>query len=220
MIFLVSTATHTLRAVETSTIAAPAIRLNTIGYRPETRKQATVLTSGEEFVVRDTRKDVEVMRGRLSPLKLVSASDGPLAIADFSAVDREGDYKIVIAGNDSSCDFRVAKDIYNWPFYGATRAMYLWRCGTEVSAELGGRRFEHAACHMDDAYLDHVGGPAGKHQDGTGGWHDAGDYNKYTVNSAFTLGMMLQAWEHFRDKLAPLKLDIPESGKPGARFSR
>ena len=53
--------------------------------------------------------------------------------------------------------------------------------------------------------------PTAERKDGIGGWHDAGDYNKYTVNGAFTAGMMLQAWEHFSDRLAALKFDIPES---------
>ena len=94
-----------------------------------------------------------------------------------------------------------ATDIYNWPFYCVTRGMYLWRCGTAVSEAFDGSQFEHGACHLDDAYLDFVGGPVGKRKDGTGGWHDAGDYNKYTVNAAFTVGMMLTAWEHFQPKL-------------------
>jgi hypothetical protein len=51
-----------------------------------------------------------------------------------------------------------------------------------------------------------------------GGWHDAGDYNKYTVNAAFTVGTMLKAWEHFREKLAPLTFDIPESGNQTPDF--
>ena len=89
--------------------------------------------------------------------------------------------------------------------------MYLSRCGTAVDAEFAGERFHHAACHLNDAALDHAGKGASHHQDGVGGWHDAGDYNKYTVNGAFTVGMLLRAWEDHQAKLESLKLNIPES---------
>ena len=35
------------------------------------------------------------------------------------------------------------------------------------------------------------------HRDATGGWHDAGDYNKYVVNAGVTVGAMFLAWEQF-----------------------
>ena len=44
------------------------------------------------------------------------------------------------------------------------------------------------------------------------GWHDAGDYGKYTTNGAFAVGMMLQAWERFPATLGALSLPIPERG--------
>ena len=73
---------------------------------------------------------------------------------------------------------------------------YLWRCGTAVSATYHGKTFAHDACHTNDAWLDFVGG-GHTHKDRTGGWHDAGDYNKYTVNAGLTVGTLLRAWEDF-----------------------
>ncbi|HEV8550060.1 MAG TPA: glycoside hydrolase family 9 protein, partial [Polyangiaceae bacterium] len=74
---------------------------------------------------------------------------------------------------------------------------YGWRCGSGVSFEWHGQTFGHDACHLAD----------GK---GSGGWHDAGDYGKYTNNGAFALGMMEFAWDHFRDRLENVVLPIPE----------
>jgi endoglucanase len=211
ILLLTSVGAGTSIAVEASRSQAIAVRLNSIGYLPESAKFATVDGDGKEFVVRDVKTDAQVMEGPL--LRFVSrSSKDATSFADFSALKREGEYEIEIRGRaESSARFFVGKDIYNWPYYTVFRAMYLWRCGTEVSGKFAGQRYEHAACHLDDANLNYVGGPKDKRHDAIGGWHDAGDYNKYTVNAAFTVGTMLKAWEHFGDKLTPLTFDIPES---------
>ena len=89
--------------------------------------------------------------------------------------------------------------------------MYLWRCGTAVSATYHGQIFAHEACHTNDAWLDYVGG-GHTHKDGTKGWHDAGDYNKYTVNAGLTVGTLFRAWEDFGPQIRQVRLQIPESG--------
>lgn len=43
------------------------------------------------------------------------------------------------------------------------------------------------------------------------GWYDAGDYNKYIVNSGFTLGLILQSYQLHQDRFNSLNLQIPES---------
>ena len=43
------------------------------------------------------------------------------------------------------------------------------------------------------------------------GWYDAGDYNKYVVNSAFSIGMMLACYEQNKDYFKKLSTNIPES---------
>jgi endoglucanase len=45
-----------------------------------------------------------------------------------------------------------------------------------------------------------------------GGWYDAGDYNKYIVNSGITMGTLLAAYEDFPIYFAELKTNIPETG--------
>ncbi|HEY0039120.1 MAG TPA: glycoside hydrolase family 9 protein, partial [Flavisolibacter sp.] len=43
------------------------------------------------------------------------------------------------------------------------------------------------------------------------GWYDAGDYNKYIVNSGITMGTLLSAFEDFPDYYKKLNTNIPES---------
>ena len=44
-----------------------------------------------------------------------------------------------------------------------------------------------------------------------GGWYDAGDYNKYVVNSAYSIGLIQAVCQMIPDYMASLKLDIPEN---------
>jgi endoglucanase len=43
------------------------------------------------------------------------------------------------------------------------------------------------------------------------GWYDAGDYNKYIVNSGITMGTLLSSYEHFPGYWQDRSLNIPES---------
>jgi endoglucanase len=45
-----------------------------------------------------------------------------------------------------------------------------------------------------------------------GGWHDAGDYGRYVVNSGLSTGTLLWTYEMFADRVKGVSLHIPESG--------
>lgn len=110
-------------------------------------------------------------------------------------------------------------------FKTAFRGFYLWRCGTAIDADYNGNHYHIDACHLGDgrtAYVD-ADSPTltpaqlaanQNRKDGTGGWHDAGDFGKYTVNAGITMGMLFYAWDHFGAKIEPIALDLPETA-PG-----
>ena len=185
------------------------IRLNTVGFLPGHSKRASVSVRFNEFrVVEDGGRSRVVFRGRAS---------GPLHnedFADFSALRRPGLYRLEVEGVGSSTPFRVARDVYDAPFRAAVQAMYLWRCGSAVSANYNGITYAHAACHTEDAWLDFVGGGHAR-RDASGGWHDAGDYNKYVVNAGVTVGVMLLAWEQFGALIQSAELDSHGDGARG-----
>lgn len=187
------------------------IRLNTIGYLPSAPKRASVAGRFSRFKVVRVKDGKTVYSGAAEGPITNADTDEQLTIADFSALKTPGEYRLEIPGVGSSPPFRIGTDVYNFAFYTATRAMYLWRCGTAVSGKHGGDTFTHAACHTQDAYMDYVGG-GNVRRDATGGWHDAGDYNKYVVNAGVTVGVMLRAWEDFGSRLRRVRLNIPESG--------
>lgn len=204
------------------TLAAPAsepplIRLNTLGYLPSMPKVATVAAAGRSFAVVRLSDGAEVHRGVVSGPTLNADTEEQLWTADFSVVQAPGTYRLAIEGVGESPPFEIDPALYRDPFRTVTRAMYLWRCGTAVRGEHQGNVFAHGPCHTHDARLDFVGGE-GEVKDGTGGWHDAGDYNKYVVNSGVTLGAMFRAWEDFGAVIRQVRLDLPEAGGPLPEF--
>ena len=190
---------------------SPLIRLNTVGYLPRAEKRASIAVPGTNFTVIRLADNSTVFTGKITGPVLNPDTQEQLGIADFSKLKKPGDYQLVVPGMGRSAPFRIAQDVYHEPYYVVMRGFYLWRCGTAVSATCHGETFSHAACHTNDAWLDHVGG-GHTNKDGTKGWHDAGDYNKYTVNAGVTVGSLFRAWEDFGPQLRKVRLDLPESG--------
>jgi endoglucanase len=214
------------------------IRLNSLGYLPAAQKKATIISKCSNFTVKETTKSKAVFSGKVTGPFTQADVNQTAWIADFSKLNKPGKYYLEVPGIGRSIDFEVGDKVYDFAFYTSMRAFYLWRCGTEVNAIFNGNRFYHAACHTDDAWLDYIADlnsqylstlPPGSqaddsrdpnahgphtHCNGTGGWHDAGDYNKYVVNAGVTMGAMFLAWEQFGDKLKNIKLDIPDTA-PG-----
>ena len=70
--------------------------------------------------------------------------------------------------------------------------------------------YSHAICHQHGEF-DVSSGKQGE-RDNIGGWHDAGDYGRYVVNSGISTGALMWAWEMNGDKIRKISLKIPESG--------
>jgi len=189
------------------------IRLNTVGYLPGAEKKATIAVPCTNFTLIRVSDGSNVFSGTVTGPVLNEDTQEQLYTANFSAVHEPGQYRVEVPTVGQSSPFRIAADVYRDPFSTAMLGMYLWRCGTAVSATYHGQTFAHAACHTNDGWLDFVGG-GHTQKDGTKGWHDAGDYNKYTVNAGLTVGNMLWAWEDFGPQIRKVRLNIPESGGP------
>ena len=190
------------------------IRLTSIGFLPDKEKKATIAATCSSFTVKRKSDNTTAFSGTATgPYTQADTSETNLYIADFSSLTEEGTFYLDVPGVGQSHDFSIAKDVFNNPYYVVMRGFYLWRCGTAVDAWYNGNHYTHAACHMNDAYQDYVGG-GHTLKDGKGGWHDAGDYNKYIVNAGISVGMLFMAWEHFGNTLNSISLDIPNTA-PG-----
>jgi endoglucanase len=66
---------------------------------------------------------------------------------------------------------------------------------------------------VSNAHFDASTGRAGK-KSLTGGWHDAGDFGRYTINSGISMGTLLWEYELNSEKLRNVELMIPEKTGP------
>lgn len=188
------------------------IRLSTIGYLPDRPKIASVVGSaGTTWNLRSTSDDSVVLTDSLSEAKSDADTAQSIRFADFSAVTAPGSYYLEIPEVGKSLPFRIGEDVFGEQLVVAMLGFYGWRSGTAVAFNYNGTTFRQGPGHLQDGYLDYLG-QKGVKRDGSHGWYDAGDYGKYTVNAAFTLGMMLQAWETYKDRLSNVVLAIPEQG--------
>jgi len=191
------------------------IRVNSVGFVPEGAKVATVVGKERSYRIMDLATDHEVSSGVSRGALVTAAADTggeTLSLIDFSAVRAPGRYVIEVSGGGTSAPFVIGERVWNEAFRVAARGLYLWRCGTAVDDVVNGRPYHHDACHLEDGYVDKIGGPAHTKIPSTGGWHDAGDYNKYVVNAGVTVGLIFKAWEQFRPALESLRLDLPDTG--------
>lgn len=192
------------------------IRVNTIGYLPGEVKRATVVgATAAQFTLVDVTSGEVAFTGALGEARHHADSQEEVRTADFTEHREAGEYALRVEGLPDSAPFRIAPGVYNKSLRLIMAGFYGQRCGVPVKLEHDGITYEKKACHLKDGYLDHYDPTrAGERKDGTGGWHDAGDYGKYVVNAAFATGIMLKAWEHYGEALARLELPIPEADGP------
>lgn len=134
---------------------------------------------------------------------------------DFSPVTHTGNYFIHDPSNGVvSFTFRIADNVYDEVLNQAARTFYYQRCGTAKSTPCAEPAWtDDTPCHLaNDAACLLVTNPiAGTARDLTGGWHDAGDYNKYVNFADKAVHDLLAAYEQNRDTWHDHS-HIPESG--------
>ena len=183
----------------------PEVTVSQIGYRPDDIKTVTSnYDKIDTFEVVDKNSGETVYTGTFGDLFYDMPADMSVRQGDFSEVKAEGTYFIRV-GDDETYEFKIGEGIYD-DIYDATQMMlYYQRCGMELTSDIAGD-FAHPACHTENAT---VYGTDEK-KDVSGGWHDAGDYGKYTVPGAKTIADLLLAYETSKNE--DDDTGIPESG--------
>jgi endoglucanase len=179
-------------------LPAPRVRVDQVGYPIGRLNVAIVVgeTSATEASIRERASGRVVLTVPLSAPSADPQSGDVVRRADLSAVGVRGFYVLDVPGLGASDPFRLDRNVYGRPLYLAMRSFYGQRCGARVDLGPDFSGFRHEACHVTDAAYHASTGRTGRVR-ATRGWHDAGDYGKYIVNSGISTGELLWAWEFY-----------------------
>lgn len=193
------------------------IKLNQVGFYPNARKMAVVTgeISGNDFYIATTNLRDTVFRGKLSEEKQSAYSSTKTRIAVFSSFAGKGSFVVAIPGVGTSYVFEINDSVNKNVGRAVLKGYYYQRVSMPLEEKYAGK-WHRSAGHPDTAVYIHPSAatkqrPAGTIISTPGGWYDAGDYNKYIVNSGITMGTLLSAYEDFPDYFKSLKTNIPES---------
>jgi endoglucanase len=190
--------------------ASLAIKVDQVGYPLDGPKIALVSVPATTFEVKQSSNKVSVFHGKLTAPETDPNSGDQVQVADFSKLRKAGTYYLEVPGVGRSWSFTVDRNVFEHTYYLAMRAFYGQRCGTSVDLGPEFPGYKHAICHQHGEF--HASSGATGLRDNVGGWHDAGDYGRYVVNSGVSTGTLLWAWEIFGPKLKNIQLKIPETG--------
>jgi endoglucanase len=192
------------------------VRLNQIGFYPDGQKLAVVLTeSATEFYIVSSSDSRKVFSGKLSDVKQSTYSPRKTKIADFSKISDVGNYFLVVPQVGSSYEFSIKERIHESIVKASLKAFYFQRFSLPLTRQFAGQ-WARASSGSHNDILVHPSAasekrPAGSVIASPRGWIDAGDYNKYVVNSGITTSTLLSAYEDFSSYYDSLNLNIPES---------
>ena len=202
-----------LKAQDTSV----KIRLNQIGFFPDAPKVAVIAgDKGDEFFIKSVTSGEVVFKSKLSVPHKSLFSPKVTKIADFSAVTKPGKYELNLPGEGDSYTFEIKLEIFCNLTKALIKGFYFQRMSTPLLPQYAGK-WSRIAGHPDNKVIVHPAAASPNRPAGTiiscpGGWYDAGDYNKYIVNSGITMGTLLSLYEDFPSYFDTLRINIPESG--------
>lgn len=177
------------------------------GYHPLGTKSAVVWTN--RLVLSGTFEVVDQTMNRQYPATQAVVYRGDLEdagehiwggrnlVADFSDLTRPGFYRLRVRFDQDmretteSYGFTIRPSLYLDLAEHAAGFLYYQRCGTRIPGW-------HEACHVDDAVIL----PDGRRIDAGGGWHSAGDYNKWIGPAHFAVRGLCTLFEGFADRFA------------------
>lgn len=170
------------------------IRMNQVGFYPDQEKTMTLEDKNPTETIRICRKgsDETIWEGKHVRTAVSPWSGKERKIFDFSEITESGTYT-VIAG-DETAEFIISENALDALAEAALRGFYHQRSGMDLDPEIAGK-WSRKGGHPDTLVYIHASAATPERSEGTvisspKGWYDAGDYNKYVVNSAYSMGLM------------------------------
>ncbi|WP_111597042.1 glycoside hydrolase family 9 protein [Chitinophaga skermanii] len=194
-----------------------SISINQVGYYTQGPKICTVVekvTATEFFIVNSITHDT-VFNGRLSEGQVSKHSSLHTKTGDFSRLQGEGRFYVYVPGVGNSYLFNIGPRVLAPAAVSVLKGFYYQRVSIPLDSPFAGK-WARKAGHPDDKVQIHPSAasaerPAGSTFSSSGGWYDAGDYNKYIVNSGITMGTLFNLYEDFPFYSSATQYNIPES---------
>ncbi len=192
------------------------IRLNQIGFYPYGPKKAIItIAATQKFSIINAANQA-VFTGYLIAAPRKTYAGKSTFVADFTGLHQPGKYALKVPGAGVSYPFSISANVHHAVAAAVIKAYYYQRASAALPGRFAGR-WSRAAGHPDNEVFIHPSAAGNKRPAGTvitspRGWYDAGDYNKYIVNSGITMGTMLSLYEDFPAYMDTVQLNIPESG--------
>ncbi|MBO0952133.1 glycoside hydrolase family 9 protein [Fibrella forsythiae] len=214
---------------------ADNIHIDQFGYRSLSGKVAVISnpvqgfnasqpfapsTGANQYELRRWQDDAVILRGTLSVWNNgnTDATSGDKAWwFDFSSVQVLGSYYVYDVGQQvGSYRFEIHDEVYNNLLRTAVRMFFYNRCNFEKKAQFAGANWADGASFVGPnqdpsarSIRDRTN--AATARDLSGGWWDAGDYNKYTTFAAKPVHQLLDAYDQ-KPTIWTDDLNLPESG--------
>ncbi|HEY6952307.1 MAG TPA: glycoside hydrolase family 9 protein [Bacteroidota bacterium] len=189
-------------------LAQSTVYVDQAGYRTHDPKIAYIKEpQNGAFEIIDVSTTKSVYKGTIRAIGNRDDATGDVTYSlDFSNFTRPGRYQLWLPGASYvSAEFSIENDVYRDVAVTSLQSFYFQRCGTEVG---NGTLWEHPPCHTNNAF--YFSDPS-KSRDVTGGWHDAGDYNKFVPTTAVSAAFILYLYERSPEKFYDGQLAIPEA---------
>ncbi len=194
------------------------IRYNQISYLTGQSKLANIVAdqafSDLPYSVYREGESSPIMEGQVSGSAQWQPSREYVGTIDLTDIDEPGSYSLETS--TESVDFIISADGYGELCKASLKYYYYNRASQELTEDYAGP-WARPLGHPDDEVLIHpsaasTGRPSGTVISAPKGWYDAGDYNKYIVNSGISTYSLLAAFEHYPEYYKNLNIDIPEKG--------
>lgn len=176
--------------ITVDTSATEVIRINQLGYLPQSKKVAVFLSDEQldvnTFAVYAVNASQLVLEGKT---KATDATNWGMKTAlrlDFSNIETPGEYFIQV-GETRSPNIRIAANAYEGTADFILNYLRQQRCGYNP--------FLKDSCHTHDGVIVDHPTRTGQPVDVTGGWHDASDYLQYSTTSVNTVFQMMFAYQ-------------------------